>query len=186
MGFLRRLFYRSGDAYPASDELMDGDKFWQIMESSYNKAAGDFEGQQTALTDILRNMDPKEIILFDNRFRQLRGYAYTWKLLGAIYLIHQGCGDDSFIDFRDWLISRRKEFFYRTIEDPDTLANLNPAMIPVDMEGMSYIAPDVFDELTNQEIPAVYIENHEIKGRQWKDEVDLKNLLPALWKKYRQ
>ena len=187
MGILNKLFRRNRDEYPPTDDLMEGDEFWAIIHGTYNKAAGDFEGQQTALTNTLMKMEPHQIMLFDNRFRQLRGYAYTWKLLGAIYLIHQGCGDDSFVDFRDWLIAQGREFFYRSVEDPDTLSEQSPVFFPIDMEGMSYIALDVFEELTGQEMPATYVENHEIKGRQWKDEGDdLKNILPKLWAKYRK
>ena len=186
MGLLNKFFGRNQDEIGPTDELMNGDKFWTIIQKTHDTSGGNFDAQQTALTNSLMKMEPREIILFDNRFRQLRGYAYTWKLLGAIYLIHQGCGDDSFIDFRDWLIAQGKEFFYKTVEDPDGLVAMNAADIPIDMEGMSYIAPDVFEELTDQKMPAAYAENQSIKGRQWKDENDdLKNLLPKLWTKYR-
>lgn len=186
MGILSNLFRRNRLEYSATDDLMDGDAFWLIIQETFVKAAGDFDAQQSILTNALRKLEPGQIILFDNRFRQLRGYAYTWKLLGAAYLIQQGCGDDSFVDFRDWLIAQGREFFYRSVEDPDSLADQDPAFFPMDMEGLSYVAPDVFKELTDQKMPSAYAENYEIKGRAWKDEGDdLNNLLPKLATKYR-
>ncbi|AUC83779.1 hypothetical protein CW733_15975 [Lacinutrix sp. Bg11-31] len=39
-----------------------------------------------------------EVLEFDNRFRTLRGQAYTWDLWAAAYIMG-GCFDDCFSDF---------------------------------------------------------------------------------------
>src|SRR4051812_40306311 len=84
-----------------SDKLMDEDLFWQIIKTTKDNSQGDYEKQQEELANELKKLDPSDIILFDNRFRDLRGKANTWELWGAIYIIHGGCGDDSFNDFRE-------------------------------------------------------------------------------------
>src|SRR4051812_14104529 len=86
--------------FTASDALMDEDQFWSIIQTAKDNSYGDYEQQQEELADELRKLTPNDIILFENRFRHFRGQANTWELWGAIYIIHGGCGDDSFNDFR--------------------------------------------------------------------------------------
>jgi hypothetical protein len=47
--------------------------------------------------------------------------ARLW--LAAVTLIN-GCGDDTFTDFRDWLIAQGKARFEAALKDPDSLADL--------------------------------------------------------------
>jgi hypothetical protein len=49
--------------------------------------------------------------------------AYSYNLWGAAYVIHGGCGDDTFNDFRSSLISRGRASFERALADPDSLAD---------------------------------------------------------------
>src|SRR6185369_3533018 len=122
---------------------------------------------------------------FDNRFRQLRGEAYSWQLWGAIYIIQGGCSDDGFTDFRDWVISRGKEFYYTAIANPAFLSEVAEEEIDVDWEGISYIPSSVFEELTGEEIPSEFEENQDIKGEPWdEDSDDLKKMFPELWERY--
>ena len=104
----------------------------------------------------------------------------------AIYIIHGGCGDDSFTDFRDWVISQGKDFYYKTLANPETLVELDTEKIEVEWEGMGYIASTVFEELTGQEIASEFRENQNIKGTEWSDENndELKKMFPTLWAKY--
>lgn len=172
--------------FKPSAELMPEDQFWELIKISYTKSRGDFEAQQEQMEKVLRKLSPQNIIHFDNRFRQLRGQAYDWQLWAAAYIIHGGCGDDTFIDFRDWVISQGKEFFYTTISNPDSLANLNEETIDVDWEGMGYLATTVFEDLTDQEMPLGFNENQTIKGISWNEDDDeaLKKMCPKLWTKY--
>src|SRR5690349_16330785 len=111
MNWLNKLFSGTGRNanarkerkanFTASDEMMDEDAFWKIIERSKNFAGRNFEAQQEALANELRKLSPNMIIHFYNRFRYFRGRANTWELWGAIYIIHGGCGDDSFNDFRE-------------------------------------------------------------------------------------
>src|SRR5690242_8813065 len=108
-----------------SDALMDEDWFWKIIQTAKNNANGDYEQQQEELAKELRKLTPDDIILFGNRFRYFRGQANTWELWGAIYIIHGGCGDDSFNDFREWVIAQGKDFYYKTIKGPESLVELD-------------------------------------------------------------
>lgn len=107
MGFLSNLFGgKKGREFAPTKDTMPDDRFWQVIDMSYQKSRGDFEQQQEIIYQELRKLSPVEVIHFDNKFRKLRGEAYTWDLWGAIYIINGGCGDDSFMDFRDWVIAQ--------------------------------------------------------------------------------
>jgi hypothetical protein len=186
MGLFDKIF-KGGKktGFTETEELMPEDNFWEIIKTTYEKSGGDFEKQQEALKEALRKFTPQEVLLFDNTFRQLRGNAYDWKLWGAIYVIHGGCADDSFNDFRGWLIAQGKDFYYRTLQDPETLINVDQDRIEVDWEGMGYIPAEIFEELTGQEMPNGFKENQDIKGEEWKEDGDdLKRMFPKLYAKY--
>jgi hypothetical protein len=180
-----KIFNGGGKKYSASSDLMEEDKFWAMIQSSYENSRSDYEEQQGQLTIELRKLPLQDLISFDNRFRELRGRAYDWQLWAAIYIIHGGCGDDSFTDFRDWVISQGKEFYYKTISNPESLVEVENDKIEIEWEGMGYIPNTVFEEITGEEIPSTYKENMEIKGDEWEDDTSvLKSMFPILFAKY--
>ncbi|CAF5097826.1 unnamed protein product [Rotaria sp. Silwood1] len=157
--------------YTLTDNLMDEEIFWNIIKTTKDNSNGDFEEQQEELAKELRKLTPDEIILFGNRFRYFRGQANTWELWGAIYIIHGGCGDDSFNDFREWVIGQDL--------DADTINEIG-------WEGLGYVYSTVFKELTGQEMEYTYRENHETTGQEWEEENDdLNNMFPKLYDKYK-
>lgn len=186
MGILDKLFGgKKGSDFKPTAETMSDDQFWNIIHLSYKNANGSFEMQKHALKDELRRLAPKDILLFDNKFRKLRGDAYNWDLWGAIYIIHGGCGDDSFMDFRDWVIAQGKDFYYKTIADPESLGQVSKEQIDVEWEGMGYIPTTVFEDITGTDMPNGFIENQKITGTEWsEDNEDLKIRFPLLWEKY--
>jgi hypothetical protein len=172
--------------FTASDALMDEDQFWSIIQTAKDNSYGDYEQQQEELADELRKLTPNDIILFENRFRHFRGQANTWELWGAIYIIHGGCGDDSFNDFREWVIGQGRDFYYKTINNPETLVDVETSKIEdVEWEGLGYIPATVFEELNGQEMPYPYQEKLETTGNEWDEEGDdLKQMFPRLAAKY--
>lgn len=172
--------------FNASDKLMDEDVFWKIIKTSKDKSKGDYEQQQEELGNELRQLTADDIILFGNRFRFFRGQANTWELWGAIYIIHGGCGDDSFNDFREWVIGQGKDFYYMTIQNPESLIEVPTDKIEeVEWEGLGYVPSTVFEELTGQEMPYPFQENHDTTGNEWVEGGDdLKKMFPKLYAKY--
>lgn len=172
--------------FTASDKLMEEDMFWKIIKTSKDKSKGDFEEQQEKLAKELHKLTPDDIILFSNRFSYFRGQANTWELWGAIYIIHGGCGDDSFDYFREWVIGQGKDFYYKTIQNPESLVDVAAKEIEdVEWEGLGYVPSTVFEELTGQEMPYLFQENNETTGNEWdEDGDDLKNMFPKLYAKY--
>ena len=172
--------------FTSSEKLIDEDLFWKIIQITKDNSNDDFNQQQEELAKELRKLTPDDIILFANRFRYFRGQANTWELWGAIYIIHGGCGDDSFNDFREWVIGQGKGFYYRTIKDPESLVEFDTdAMDEIEWEGLGYVPSTVFKELTGQEMPYPFKEQFETTGKEWREESDdLKEMFPKLSAKF--
>ena len=197
MGIFNKLFGRkkktSIDKEPikenfiTTNELLDDDLFWEIIKYSKDNSKGDYEKQQSELTKSLSKIEVEDVMKFNNRFHLYKEQAYTWKLWGAIYLIQGGCGDDSFNDFREWVIGQGKEFFYKTVKDPESLVEMDEDEILIQWEGLGYVPRAVFEKLTGQEMPYVEYKNNdgsgEPRGEEWEEE-DLKKIFPKLFEKY--
>ncbi|MBS1560226.1 MAG: DUF4240 domain-containing protein [Bacteroidetes bacterium] len=173
-------------SFTSSDKLMDEEVFWNIIKSSKDKSKSDYELQIEELANELRQLTPDEIVLFGNSFRFFRGQANTWELWGAIYVIQGGCGDDSFNDFREWVIGQGKDFYYKTINDPESLVEVpTDEIVEVEWEGLGYVPTTVFQELTGQEMPCPFEENYDTTGIEWEEESDdLRRMFPVLYAKY--
>ncbi|RYG31885.1 MAG: DUF4240 domain-containing protein, partial [Chitinophagaceae bacterium] len=145
MGIFNRIFGsgRSEEGPSSFDGLMSEGSFWLVIASTFDQAGGNYDQQQDELAIALKKLSLQELVAFDNRFRQLRGQAYRWDLWGAIYIIHGGCGDDSFSDFRGWLICQGKVLYYSALKNPETLITVSQEKIETDWEGASYIATSV-------------------------------------------
>ena len=99
---------------------MDEAQFWDIIQRSQVTVTvgGEDEQQCKNLAKILSSLPETDIAAFDRRFTQLFAYANRWTLINAInYLDH--VSDDSFMDFRYWLISQGHDHFYSACANPD-------------------------------------------------------------------
>ena len=167
-----------------SKQLMESEKFWELIEATKLKSKGDYEKQQHELEKELLKLSAVDILEFDNRFRTLRGEIYKWDFWAAAYLINGGCSDDSFSDFRGWLIGQGKTIYENAVSDIETLSNLTETN-DGNWEGLSYIPSDAYKKKTGNTMPQGILENFEITGEEWEeDENDLKNKFPNLWAKF--
>lgn len=165
-------------------QIMETDRFWQIIEVSKSKSNGDYEKQQNELEKELLKLSGIEILEFDNKFRTLRGEIYSWDFWAAAYIINGGCSDDSFSDFRGWLIGQGKTIYNSAINDIETLSILKETNNG-DWEGLSYVPTDAYKKKTGRDIPEGIQENFEISGEEWKEnENELKSKFPKLWKQF--
>lgn len=84
------------------------------------------------------------------------------------------------------VIGQGKEFYNKTIKNPETLVEVETEKIEnCDWEGLGYVPGAIFEELTGQEMPYPFQENHNTTGNEWEEDGnDLKNLFPKLYAKY--
>ena len=99
--------------------------FWKIVDTARKDATTDDEIRAGLLRE-LKALSTEDVIRFGKRYNIFVGQeCFTHKIWNAIYLINGGCGDDSFHDFRDYLVMRGEDEFRRIVNDPDTLLDSN-------------------------------------------------------------
>jgi hypothetical protein len=135
-----------------SSTTLDEAIYWDIIESSL-KATTNQEDQELYLINELEKLSPAEIIGFRLQTDKLLYDSYNQKLWCAAYIMNNGCTDGGFEYFRCWLISRGKEAFYKTKEDPDYLVNLLIKDQDVyEFEGFWYVAMNAFKNKTENDL----------------------------------
>jgi hypothetical protein len=126
---------------------MDKKAFWKLLEGL------DPEDAAAGLAARLEELEPAEIAEFQRHFDEVHERAYTWSLWGAAYLMEGGCSDDGFAYFRNGLISRGQKVYESALADPDTLAGLLDEEDFLSNEEFGYVAGEVYESLTEEEIP---------------------------------
>jgi hypothetical protein len=167
---------------------VDEQRFWAIIESGGRKALADPERQLAAVHRRLKKLPPVEVRDFHRLFNQKLADAYSWNLWGAAYLINGGCSDDGFAYFRAWLISRGQQVYAAALDNPDTLARIvDPDRDDYEFEELWGVAPEVYEELTGEEMPVIDFRwPSEPTGTPWDfDAEEEYRRFPALAKRYR-
>ena len=70
-------------------------------------------------------MGPEQALNFDAIIHGYRDLAYKYGLWSAASILCDGCSDDGFIDFRDWLIAQGREVYMAALKDPDSLTDVS-------------------------------------------------------------
>lgn len=170
---------------------MNTDRFWGLIEHSRSgyrpdRADGNMDRQLGTLQDLLAELSSEEVKEFDDQMHRLLIKAYTWDLWGAATLLAGGsCSDDSFTDFRSWLVSLGRQSFEQAIADPDSLAvpAFAPGVEDIFFEEFQYAATQVYEEMTGEAIED-YSESYpdEPKGaKRWNNPEDLEQIYPKIW-----
>lgn len=185
---------------------MDKGAFWQIVQETHDATAGDMDAKCNAIRARLLSLSATDVLASCEHFDRAMDRAYDWRIWGAAFVIHGGCSDDTFSDFRASLISRGRQSFELALSDPDALADgaidddawfyegyqyaisdairaKHPSARPTDPRGWlaRTLAPrsDLPPPLPPRYAPAP----HEPAGKQW-SEGDLPDLYPKLWKRF--
>lgn len=169
---------------------MNKEQFWSIIHNSRSVLSaterdGNLENQVEAIRNSLMKLDKNEIIDFEKIFHEFSQNLYTWKLWGAAYVMAGGCSDDSFSDFRRWIISLGKDAYELALVSPDDLGPLSkePTVEDFFFEELAYVASEVYEELFDQELDIEFKYLSEPKGQEW-DEEEVDDLFPKLAKIY--
>jgi hypothetical protein len=119
MGLLNNLFGRNNGPTKTA-EMLDEDLYWQIVYRSLEETE-DQEEQEQFLIKEIGGLTPKQMIGFRLRTDQMLYDTYNSENWCAGYIMNGGCSDDGFEYFRNWVISRGKEVYYKAKENPDSL-----------------------------------------------------------------
>lgn len=163
---------------------MNKDQFWQIIDSVHLVSGGDMDRKCELLKEKLSKLENNDLRDFIDHFDSADAAAYNWPLWGAAYVMHGGCSDDSFSDFRAALISQGREVYERALIYPESLVELDREdEEDLFYEGYQYVKNEVAKERLG-EIPRRKVSFPDNpSGSEW-DEDSLEQLFPKLSAKY--
>ena len=169
--------------------IMHTTSFWQLIDQSRQYAQTHNQTHAEALTALLAARDVADIIDFENHFTHFFHQAYDWKLWAAAYIIHGGCSDDGFMDFRAWLIGQGEAIYTGVLANPDILAEMvedEDDLYVLESQDIWSVAVNVYHDKTgSDDIPTTNDATFpsEPTGDAWEEE-DLAELLPHLYQKF--
>ncbi len=157
MGFLGRLFGGRTEAFDMapSSEMMDEDRYWQLIADSLRNTNGEQDEQAAYLTSALYlDFTPADILGFRLRTDKLLFDTYNSDMWCAGYIMNGGCSDDSFEYFRLWIISRGREVYENARANPDSLADVHGGTVEdfYEFETIWYVANKAFEKKTGKDL----------------------------------
>ena len=100
------------------------EEFWRIIDG-IEPSSFDMRAKCDRMREALQLLSPRELRHFVDHYFALKNRAYCWPLWDAAIIMHGGCGDDSFMDFRSSLITFGKEVYQQALKNPDSLGKLS-------------------------------------------------------------
>ncbi len=115
-----------------------------------------------------------EILDYESILYKLMDEAYIAELWDLAFVVNLGCGDDSFMDFRVWLIGQGMDVYSRALVDPESLVDLVGLRDETFAEALLYVAQKAY-ELKTGNMEGMPNPRHgrpapELKGTHAKDE----------------
>lgn len=104
---------------------MSKDGFWNLVAEVKAACGQDQDKYMDMLKTRLKGLGPDYAQDFHDIVHAYEDLANKYGLWSASELMGSAT-DDSFIDFRAWLISQGKEAYISALKDPDTMADLDP------------------------------------------------------------
>ncbi|MGB0982064.1 MAG: DUF4240 domain-containing protein, partial [Winogradskyella sp.] len=124
-----------------TSEMLEETIFWNIVDYSV-KNTKNRDAQEGFLVKEIEKLTPKQMIGTD----KLLFDTYNSEMWCAGYIMNGGCSDDGFEYFRNWIISRGKDTYYKAKENPDSLiSEFIEGEEYYDFESFWYVALTAFE-----------------------------------------
>ena len=165
---------------------MTRDEFWEIIDSVHDDSEGNMERKCRLFRERLRSLTAEDLTEFIGHFYRVDDAAYTWELWGAAFVIHGGCGDDSFGDFRATVISHGRGVYEAALRTPESLADLEVTDAEdLFYEGFQHVIHEVADATLggSPTRPGSCVLSGKPGGMEW-DESTVAQRYPKLNAKY--
>jgi hypothetical protein len=161
---------------------MNESEFWKIIQNVHSATKDNMDAKCAVLVKEVSQLSPGDATDFYEIFHSLDIRAYTWELWGAAYVIHGGCSDDTFSDFRASLISRGEDAFERGVKDPDSIAD-NGFDEDFFYEGFQYAVSEGVKRVLGSLPPYKTPFPSDPSGVEW-DEESVRDLYPKLSERF--
>ena len=127
------------------------DTFWDLLAQAKARCGQDLEASAEWIKGQLLALGPEQALNFDNIMHGYSSLAYKFGLWTAASIILDGCSDDSFNYFRNWLIAQGKDVYLAALKDPDSLADV-PVYGGGRFEPLDYLGASVYERLTGKDV----------------------------------
>lgn len=151
---------------------------WSIIERVDRSSKGELEAACDAFRAELEALDDNSLVKVVEQFNAAMTRAYNWDLWGAAYVIHGGTSDDHFWDFRAGLVAMGREAFERSLEDPDSMSEIDGVEERTLFEGFQYV-PDNVLEARGLDARGSHGHDRKPSGTKWNED-DLAKRFPKL------
>jgi hypothetical protein len=118
---------------------------WAIIERVNAEAEGDLDASVLVFRRELEALSNSELSTVVTAFSDAMQRAYDWSLWAAAYVIHGGCGDDAFWDFRAGLVALGRDVYEAALKDADSLAAVEDIEDRTIFEGFQYVPTEVLE-----------------------------------------
>lgn len=132
---------------------MNKEQFWEIIEIAKQESNGELDQMETTLVNQLSELPKSDILIWQKILYEYQNVSYRNNLYAAACVIYNGCGDDLFDYFREWLIAQGKDVFMQVLANPDQLANY---VQRPDCDGFERYGNARFEGLLNVALDAFY------------------------------
>jgi hypothetical protein len=148
-----------------TSQMLDENLYWQIIADSL-KISENQDEQREYLVTRLQDLTSIEIIGFRLRTDKLLYDTYNSEMWCAGFIMNGGCSDDGFEYFRNWVISRGRDVYYKAKENPDSLIDqVDEDIEDFDFEDFWYVALDAFKKKTGEDLYS-YIDEENFKFKE--------------------
>jgi hypothetical protein len=147
---------------------MDIRDFWELIEQTKLESGGDDVKQADLIVSALVQMPIDEIYAYDHLHFGLMSRAYRAELWDAAHLINCLCGDDSFMDFRAWLIGQGETIYEAALDNPESLVSLIDVGQQTLSEPLLYVIQHAYEQHTGLDyltMPQFPREKIELQGK---------------------
>jgi hypothetical protein len=162
---------------------VDEAQFWDLVQRTHDAAGNDMDRKCEVLKAEIGMSSKNDANDFAVLFDTMMDRAYSHKLWGAAYVIHGGCSDDTFDDFRSSLISRGRVGFERAIADPESLADEEFDNATWFYEGYQYAVTAAVKAVAGLRPRRRHPHPDRPSGEDWRED-DLPALFPRLSAKF--
>lgn len=163
------------------DRAMDEACFWELIETSKRGSESEAE-QMDQLLGALETFKASEIkkfrVLLDAEMETL----LDWDVWAFAYLAMDGCSDDAFEYFRQWLILQGRDLVETAKRDVEKLEGV-PSGSRLQVEGLLSIPEVAYENRSGKPLRLPKPKPKKIKGNTW-EESDLPNRYPILHARY--
>ncbi len=155
---------------------MDEGLFWNLIGDPALPLAERLE----TLADRLAGFKPAEIKAFDKILRTLDADLYRTDIWALAYLLQGGCSDDSFEQFRGWLILQGEDVVRGTEKNPDSFdTDLHTGGLAGGMDALRDAAPLAYEMRAGKPMTPNKMPLRTLTGPDW-DEDDFAKYLPRV------